>query len=86
MGKEIKSTIILALILLAGTGLFFWKAGFFNKDYQNNIQLQIFERCLENEYKRGFNDGVYETEEGYCEGYRQGRFDVENQPEINRCK
>jgi len=32
MRKEITSSTILAVILLAGTGLFFWQAGFFSND------------------------------------------------------
>ena len=74
-----QKTISLVLIFLVGIGLFFWQAG---QDYQ----IQVFERCLENEYNIGFQDGVDAIEQGYCEGYSQGRSDEKYQPEINRCK
>ena len=34
--KNILPAVVLALMLLAGTGLFFWQAGFFNKENQQN--------------------------------------------------
>jgi len=34
MNEHTKSAIILAIILLLGTALIFWKAGFFDKDWR----------------------------------------------------
>ena len=84
--NQIISLALIGIIVLAGTGFLLWKADCFNKNCQDNTQFQIFERCLESEYDKGFNDGIYEAERGYCDGYSQGRFDVKNQPEINRCE
>lgn len=63
MNKEktpsIISAIILALILLAGTGLFFWKAGFFDKERITDFERGYFEgyeQGLDKDYWNGWDN------------------------------
>ena len=57
--QSIISAIILALILLGGTGLFFWKAGFFDKERITDFErgyYEGYEQGLSKDYWTGWED------------------------------
>ncbi len=53
--NKLSQTLILAFILLAGTGLFLWKAGFF----EQKEPIQIIQREITREYKKCFQFRCY---------------------------